>query len=77
MSRCSMLKNEVHFCTRDFLNRCIIATFATVKEAVGVGEEGRMVDVRMELQKQRWCMLVGEGAGYKVAGCWLVSDKTD
>ena len=37
---------------------------------------GRMVDTGMEWQRQWWCVLVGEGAGYKMVCYWLVSDKT-
>jgi hypothetical protein len=47
-----------------------------VKEVVGVGEEERIVDDGMEWQRQRWCVLVGEGTDYKMTCCWLVSDKT-
>ena len=36
----------------------------------------RIVNVGMEWQRQWWCVLVGEGDGYKMTCSWLVSDKT-
>ena len=34
---------------------------------------GGMVDVGMELEIHRWCILVVKGADYKMTYCWLVS----
>jgi hypothetical protein len=35
-----------------------------------------MVAVGLELQEQGWYVLVGKDAGYKMACCWFVSDRT-
>jgi hypothetical protein len=59
------------------LNRCVFNICSAPAKWLGtVRRKGGMVDVGMEWQRRRWCVLVGEGGDYKMVYCWLVSDKT-
>ena len=51
--------------------------YVTVVGDLGVVRRRKsMVAVRLELQKQGWYDLVGQGADYKMTCCWFVSDIT-
>ena len=54
-------------------------SFLYVTAVGGLGVVRRrksMVAVRLELPEQGWYGLVGQGAGYKMACYWFVSDIT-
>ena len=51
--------------------------YVTTVGGSGVGSRRKsMVAVGLELQEQGGYVLVGQGAGYKMACCWVVCDKT-